>query len=113
MYHNIRTKPYNLYQVSGDRENTAKELIGEALPFSGQSYGFTLLFKNGLKLVMYPAKDYSKFRKKFDVMQHEQQGDITHRTKIGEGWRSKYGAGFNVTVDFAGIKMRLQLLPKP
>ena len=109
--YNIRTKPYDLLEVTGCRDNNHRKLVGKALPFSGRSYGFTLLFDNKLKLVMYPAKDYSPRRKKFDVMSLDEQGDTKHRTKVGEGWRIRYGAGFDLKVNFEGIVMRLQLRP--
>jgi len=106
-----RVKRFNLYQVSGNREDNTRELMGAGLPFSGHAKGITLLFDNGLKLIMYPDENHSRKFQKFIVCSMEEQGDTQHRLKVGEGWRFKSGKGYNLSVNYEGVEMSLILLP--
>lgn len=106
-----KVKRFNLYQVSGDREDNTRTLLGAGLPFSGHAKGMTLLFNNGLKLIMYPDANHSQKFQKFIICSVIEGGDQQHRQKVGEGWRFKSGKGYSVSVDYEGIEMRLILLP--
>ncbi|MEO1670165.1 MAG: hypothetical protein AAFR77_05150 [Cyanobacteria bacterium J06631_2] len=107
-----KIKRFNLYQVSGDRDDNTRELMGVGLPFSGHAKGLTLLFDNGLKLIMYPHEKHNRKFQKFVVCSVDKQGDTQHRVKVGEGWRFKSGKGYRLTVSYEGIEMSLILLPK-
>ena len=107
-----RVKRFNLYEVSGNREDNTREYMGVGLPFSGHAKGLTLLFDNGLKLIMYPDEAHNRKFQKFLVCSVDNNGDTQHRLKVGEGWRFKSGKGYNMTVNYENIEMNLILLPK-
>lgn len=107
-----RIRRFTLYEVSGNREDNTRTLVGAGLPFTGNAKGITLLFDNGLKLIMYPAQGFNRKFQKFDICSVDEQDGTQHRLKVGEGWRFKSGKGYTLSVNYQGVEMNLILLPK-
>ena len=106
-----RIKKFNLYQVSGSREDNTRTLVGVGLPFTGRAKGITLLFDNGLKLIVYPIENYNPKQPQFDVCSVEEQNNSQHRLKVGTGYKFKSGKGYGFSVSYQGVAMELILLP--
>lgn len=109
----MRPRIYTLYEIQRHGKKQVQKHIGEAIPFS-QSYGFTLFIEGGIKLIMHPAPDYSRRKRKFDVLAAGDDGKDRLRLHLGQGWKSDYGNVYNLTLyDSDGsVLMKVKMLPK-
>lgn len=109
----MRPRTYVLYEIQQKGQKQEQYEIGRAIPFS-QGYGFTLFIGDDITLIMYPASDYSRSKRKFNVLAAEDHAQGRSRTHIGCGWRSDYGHVYTVTLrdDSGGVIMKLKMLPK-
>lgn len=109
----MRPRAYTLYEVQQDGPNQIQKEVGSALPFS-QGYGFTLFIGEDIKLIMYPARDYSRTKRKFDVLMAEEDQQNRTRYPVGHGWRADYGHVYTLTLRDEGgaVMAKLKMLPK-
>lgn len=105
-------KKYDVFEhIKKDKKTNLYCKLGEAVSFT-EGYGFTLFLDSDIRLVMYPAANYSRRNRQFDVFAADGDGDTKVRIKVGTGWKSAYSDAFNIQVlDEKGkVMMYLKML---